>query len=45
MDIYQVPFESETAVLKGVELLLEIEKNPAFTSVVISKYAFCLNSL
>lgn len=45
MDIYQVPFESDSAVLKGVELLLEIEKNPTFTSVVISKYVFCLNSL
>ncbi|XP_056002744.1 receptor-type tyrosine-protein phosphatase alpha-like [Ostrea edulis] len=37
MDIYQVPFESDTSVLKGVELLLETEKNPTFTFVVISK--------
>lgn len=37
VDVFQIPFENDNAMIKGVELLLEKGKDDDFTSVVISK--------
>lgn len=37
VDVFHIPFKNDSAMLKGVELLLEKGKESEFTSVVISK--------
>ena len=37
LDVYYIPFGNDNAILKGVELLLEKEKQHSFTSVIMSK--------
>lgn len=36
-DVFHIPFKNDSAMLKGVELMLEKGKECEFTSVVISK--------
>nr|XP_022306516.1 receptor-type tyrosine-protein phosphatase alpha-like isoform X4 [Crassostrea virginica] len=37
LDVFYIPFGNDNAILKGVELLLEKEKQISFTSVIMSK--------
>ncbi|XP_078327491.1 uncharacterized protein LOC111112706 isoform X1 [Crassostrea virginica] len=37
LDVFYIPYGNDNAILKGVELLLEKEKQHSFTSVIMSK--------